>query len=357
MRWYLHNVVGRCISKKQWSKNEWDRIVKDGRVSVNGLVAKDSARILQTGWNVTVLLGENTSTNTLVQHIPIIDTWNTNKAEVSTDSCDANVFVVWKPVGLRTIGSFDASTLEEIFSKQQWNASGVVTKFQSLSKLDKGCSGLCILRAVQQQRPDSNIQLCDLTVITHTFTALVHGHVPEEWKLGVTIHLPMDGVRRWKNRAVECSTDEQSSTTEQCRVRLFCVEQTHEIVSNIQNMHTIPALSTIAIATESRSSKLAQVIAYYLRKSAGHPIVGDRIAVQEYLSLPRSMRNRIKQRFCFGCTAVKLQTIDKNDDQSHETLNPIPDRWSADYWQNFSIKPATHLLEADRTSAELKKNG
>jgi hypothetical protein len=47
--------------------------------------------------------------------------------------------VLCSPVSMRTIGSFDAATLEQSFARQS-NCS-----YKSLSKLDTGCSGLCVL--------------------------------------------------------------------------------------------------------------------------------------------------------------------------------------------------------------------
>jgi hypothetical protein len=87
---------------------------------------------------------------------------------------------------------------------------------------------------------------------------------------------------------------------------------------------------------------LAQTIGYYLRRN-NYSIVGDRMAVQEYNTLPRAVRNRIKQRLCLGCTGVRVNVAMKNNvdsskqssDQCFETNHPIPSKWSALHWQEF----------------------
>jgi hypothetical protein len=48
--------------------------------------------------------------------------------------------VAFKPVGMRTIGSFSAQTLEMVVSAQTREP------FKAVSKLDMGCAGLCVLR-------------------------------------------------------------------------------------------------------------------------------------------------------------------------------------------------------------------
>jgi hypothetical protein len=192
--------------------------------------------------------------------------------------------VLCSPVSMRTIGSFDAATLEQSFARQS-NCS-----YKSLSKLDTGCSGLCVL----QKEENSNESFS----IRHTFTALLHGHVPLEWIAGeVSVELPMDATRRWRKRALDES--EKCSVANKTTAQARCSEQTDS-----DSSQGIPKLSTVTISTDSEASGLGSVICFYLRK-AGYPVVGDRFAGTEYLSLPRPMRNRIKHRLSIGCTRVE----------------------------------------------------
>jgi hypothetical protein len=224
--------------------------------------------------------------------------------------------VVWKPVSMRTVGSFDASTLEQSFTRQS-NCS-----YKSLSKLDTGFSGLCVLQ--KEENNNSN----ELFSIRHTFTALVHGHVPMEWIAGeVTVELPVDGMRRWRKRPRTDS--ENSSPPDKTTAQVRCLEQT-----NTDSRHVIPKLSTVTVATDSKASGLGGLICFYLRK-AGYPVVGDRFAGTEYLSLPRSMRNRIKHRLSIGCTSVECH------EPVHVAEETAPEKWQAKYWQEFGETSCT----------------
>lgn len=320
LRWYLHNVVSGTGPTKK-SKREWDRVVKQGRVALNGVIVTDSSRVLQTpGWKIEI--GEEPEQDTVscdaTRCEPQLDpasSWSSPAGDMCT---------VWKPVGMRAIGSFDTSTLEETFSRQQHIRNGIMMKYRCLSKLEKGCSGLCLLQQIQlpnEQHLSNNFE------IIHTFTALVHGHAPDQWTSGVTISLAFDGIRRWK-RLVDCRDDGGPLPKEEISVRIKCVERTNSVAES-----NVPALSTLRISTKSTASKLVQTVAYFLRKTANHPIVGDRVAVQEYLSLPRSMRNRIKQRFCIGCTRINVLITDAG--QEYEEVSPIPGKWSAWHWRDF----------------------
>jgi Domain of unknown function (DUF2431) len=334
LRWFLQHIVGASAPLKR-SKREWDQMIKEGRVAVNGAVALDSSRILQEeGWKVTVELNTEIRNDTGSSGLPVhVSPKPLIKVSAEWSRMDVGqLLVVWKPVGMRAIGSFDSSTLEETLSRQRESQTGVVQMYSCLSKLDKGTSGLCVLHPRLKSAVLEDSARNFLT-ISHTFSALVRGHVSKDWKLGVWVHLPFDGVRRWKkhppnkNNMAACSVKENEDL-----VHIVLLEET---VSNDDSR--VPRLSTISMTTRSTSSRLAQAVAYYLRKTVNNPIVGDRIAVQEYLSLPRSMRNRIKQRFCVGCTAVRVEN--RSTGEVNEDVCPIPDKWSARYWQEFCADP------------------
>jgi hypothetical protein len=427
----------------QYSKRQWDSMIRNECIRINHVVVTDSSRILhESGWIVAIETvqevgvvvkppqddpNRNVTAESPWKHNPITNSTNTTTTVTAVPSCESfqtksaimnnkNVIpqqitmstnldivdtwkiselneslfvIVWKPVGMRTIGNFHASTLEQSLYTQQ-KQRGVECQYQSLSKLDKGCSGLCavlerhlggmVLQQQQQQQP---------VVIRHTFTALVYGHCPQLWRSGISIVLPINGLRRWKKKGQKQSSNvtldspTNDGILEDC-IRdppatlsvhdlddtnsnvaiLTLVEQTVTGTTAACMTTTIPALSTVTISTTSKSSGLAQTISYFLRTSItssssghAHPIVGDRMAAQEYISLPRSMRNRLKQRLCFGCTSVGMNINSTNDHDvndpsfvhkngsllqlqpfQYETEIPVPTKWSAAYWQDFCMK-------------------
>jgi 23S rRNA-/tRNA-specific pseudouridylate synthase len=333
LRWFLQHIAGASAPFKR-SKREWDHMIKEGRIAVNGAVALDSSRILQEeGWTVTVELSTGIRNGIGSSDLPVHESKPLIKVSAEWSRVDVGqLLVVWKPVGMRAIGSFDSSTLEETLARQRESQTGLAQTYACLSKLDKGTSGLCVLHPREETAALVDSARNFIT-ISHTFSALVHGPVSKDWKLGVWVRLPFDGVRRWKkrpsdtNNAAVCSMKENDDL-----VYIVLLEET---VSN--DDARVPKLSTISMTTRSSSSRLAQTFAYYLRKTVNNPIVGDRIAVQEYLSLPRSMRNRIKQRFCIGCTAVRVEN--HSTGELNEDICPIPDKWSARNWLEFCAHP------------------
>lgn len=291
LRWYLQHCITQ--PKRHYSKRESERLITGGKILVDGHVALDSSRILRAGSVVSITQSDPSSdlagdSSLLVK---VVDSWS--------QACH----VVWKPVGMRTIGSFAESTLEQIFSKQYGNGG---CSYKSLSKLDTGCSGLCLL-------VDESKKVGSFKSITHTYSVLVYGHVPLEWKDGVEINLAVDELRRWKKKRKE-SIESRSS----CSAHIQLLEQTGKVEGT-------PLLSTLSISTDSDASGLANIISFYLRKTVGYPVVGDRFASSEYLALPRSIRNRIKQRLCMGCTTIAEPGI-------RQTEHAIPEKWCASYW-------------------------
>jgi hypothetical protein len=439
LRWFLQHhcsAAANCINDtrthtnndsihSKLSKRQWEGLIKNGGVSVNGVVAIDSGRILCTGWTVsihgTTSSDSNRDDNAKTRSVDVVASLLPKPLEqdrhehpiqvvAQEEHGDVAFCIVWKSVGMRTIGSFDSRTLEETFARQHQqkqaqeqaqeqaheqqlqvhaknsNRSGnsIAAKYKSLSKLDTGCSGLCVLQNVNYNVRDGD-HPPPLLKVTHTFTILVHGRVPDEWIGGIVIDLPTDGMRRWKRQkqnAPTNSTGAESTISSSspsraapreggCPATLCCLEQATLLspmmgCRNNKKNHvdkhantattrsSVPlssgeiVLSTVTITTDSQSSGLVQTIVYYLRKTAGHPVVGDRFAVSEYLSLPRSIRNRIKQRLCMGCTRV-LVTIPAGDNsrgssrQQHYTRPcecKVPEKWSAAFWRDFCAAAA-----------------
>jgi hypothetical protein len=290
------------------SRKACELLIKDGHVFMDGEVTQDTGRILRTGVQVSMRVVDASSGS---QHVTKLANAPTIRIVASWSP---SLTVVWKPVSMRTIGSFDVSTLEQSFARQS------DCSYKSLSKLDTGCSGLCVL----QKEKNSNERFS----IRHTFTALVHGHVPLEWIAGeVSVELPTGAMRRWGKRTLDES--EKCSLSNKTIAHVRCSEQT-----DADSSQGIPKLSTVTVSTDSEASGLGSVICFYLRK-AGYPVVGDRFAGTEYLSLPRPMRNRIKHRLSIGCTRVECQV------PVHIAEETAPVKWQARYWQGFCNTPST----------------
>lgn len=292
LRWYLRQPFISTL--KHISKKLCDDLIKEGRVLVNSQVAMDSSRILSGGDTVTVLeqFRDQSTTN--------------KKSEIDVVFQDHSLIVAFKPVGMRTLGSFSEATMEMSIS------SLVGYRYKSISKLDTGCSGLCVLK-----RHD-----CVDVEVTHIFTALVHGHVPDEWDTVTVLSLFVESMRRWKTstNSDKRSFDDMihgSSSVE--TMSLLCLERT-------------ASLSTLRIETLSKSAGLCNAVCFLLRKK-GHPVVNDRFCRQEYLELPRSMRNLIKSRLCIGCYEVKIAG------KADVIQTATPERLSARFWEQYG-KPS-----------------
>jgi 23S rRNA-/tRNA-specific pseudouridylate synthase len=231
-----------------------------------------------------------------------------------------SIVVAFKPVGMRTVGSFSPETLESRVSNQL----GVA--YHSLSKMTTGCAGLVVLQPART--------FSGQMVVEHIFTALVHGCV--EWT-EKSFDAVIEGARLWKKRpSQEMSADESSydgdrdsnqEAAADTMVHVLCTEQCRD-----------PPLSTLVLTC--LPSVRADSISYTLRTKLGHAVVNDRFAKSEYLSLPRSIRNLIKNRFCMGCFAVRLSG-------EAEITKPVPERLSAHRWRQ-------HVLKGEKTDKERK---
>ena len=293
LRWYLRQLTVKITM--HGSKKQCDDLIKEGRVSVNSQVVTDSSRILSSG-DVVMVLEKVTNPSNMTS----------KQSSVDVIFQHHSLVVAFKPVGMRTIGSFSETTLEMTVS------SHVGASYKSVTKLDTGCSGLCVLKLHNT---------CDVKV-THVFTALVHGCVPDQWNKHTNFDLPVENLRRWKKNSGdkrsmnEISHDDSPLET----LVLRCVERT-------------TFLSTLQIEITSKSAGLCSTICFFLRKK-GHPVVNDRFCKQEYLELPRSMRNTIKGQLSIGCYEVKILGINE------KIRTKVPERLSAGHWEQH-VKNAT----------------
>jgi ribosomal 50S subunit-recycling heat shock protein len=307
----LRKYVQKAFGK---SKSVAAREILAGRVSLNGEVVTDGARLVLATSRVELhkedperdcsvgTIGKTPALTPTIS-IEIVD----RRLVVGT-----SVRVVYKPVGMRTKGHFFAGTLEALVSQQEGGGKIV---YDSVSRLDTGLSGLCLLHDQTMEPP---------APVRHQFTALVMGDVQDAFWAGVDIVLRTEKLRRWRKGADEGSqkADENAAQpTAHLRVVETCSIKTSE--SDDDNV----VLSTVEIEITKNLSGIGSLLTHNLRTQLDLRVAGDRFSSREYVKLPRAIRNRIKQKICLGCTAISYQ--------GDEWRRPVPDKWCAVFWDNF----------------------
>ena len=385
----------------------------------------------EQGWDTSLTAEQPRSSNTVRSQLAVpiggspvelLDQWCWSRIPVTTTSSsnvaattNLTMVVAWKPVGMRTLGKYGdkskaanprmaaTQTLEERISHQQQqqqhqNDCEEQTHhqwFHSWTRLDTGCSGLCVLGSLPF------LETTTIIPVIHCFTVLVHGWAPDEWSKcgGHPLDLHAQRVRRWKHRArppnsnqplltstvneddnkqnidedhvdSDNSNDNLQSMANQdvLTVRVVLLEKTTD--------PTVPRLSTLRVETTRTVSGMASLISHGLRHCSqptleedatndrGFPVVGDRHSrLWDAKRLPRPMKNRIKHRLCMACTSVSIghdpasstrtcmgneqtntlsldgaswQAEDKSQLFPYRSYSkPIPDKWKALYWQTF----------------------
>lgn len=317
LRWFLQRTKGL-------SKRHAEVAIQSESILVDGVKVLDSGRILKTGMIVSTLESSQATSNGSDQGIEIVHRHS------------PDLLVVWKPSGMRTKGNFQG-TLEHAVSEQE----GMT--FESLSKLDTSCPGLCVMAARLSHSPSFGHPVA----VRHRLVAMLHGRVPVEW-----FPHKVDSVviqRKWNKRKRQQQDTEETlvtsellppTTTESIRIIPMQVAgRSHGNHSaQQQNEESELLLSTVQIETENPSSAS---ICQWLRQ-AGFPVVGDLHCRREYLGLKRAIRNRIKEKLCLGCYQVEWQD-GSNIVRIPSTDPVIPDKLSAFYWE-------THFGSAERDS-------
>jgi hypothetical protein len=396
LRRFLQHVAFPKLARKQC-----DKLVTDGMILVNGSVAVDRSRILKEKDVVALVNGEGEKRSkssgegsapqveiSIVARYPPLngDSPGTAGSAVTRDC----ILVVDKPVGVRTKGIYEsARTVEQVVSRR------MEARFESLSSMDTGIRGLCVMRLANV----GNNILRDVRVQSE-FTVLVHGHVPTEWNEGSPAEVPILSIRKFDRKITKLDfqhgsdaanelmsdpnmTMEEKDTERVCdhrmegsscsehqswTMRITCVERTC-LKRRQHDDKAAPAMSTIKISTSCTASGLCRAIILYLRKRR-YPVVGDRLCQREYQSLPRSFRNRLKKRLMIGCFSVELLSLNENDagvsstssiqgksareeticqedlfdklsdNHSFHCRLDIPEKFSAAYWQQFFLHPS-----------------
>lgn len=323
LRWFLqHHIDGM-------SKRRAELLVQAGCALINGAVVVDSSRILKVDEKLAIRL------------IPL-DLTSTEKIEVvgrsrGTAPLNENLdyLVVWKPSGMRVRGKF-SGTIEDTVSKQEGK------EYVSLSAMETSCPGLCVL--VQQKL---NQTMHQQILVRHTLTILVHGHVPQDWHPSHRVSIEVEA--KWKSKKRKSCVSEtamDAPTAKVIPIEIVPKESSSSGPSENEageaDDQTLDApcvvapLSTIeVVTTHPSSSSLCQFF-----RQKGYPVVGDSFTRKEYLTLPRSLRNRLKDKLCMGCFKVEF-TVEASDTKSQYVelmeKKPIPDKLSAWFWSRFLV--------------------
>ena len=294
------------------TKSQVENAIKNGRVFVNGIVAFDSGRFLRENDIVTLVKeghdqaadgnsneAANTDASATIDFIQEI---------VSTRTQGLSIVIANKPVGIRCVGSFAPTTLQMKTQKHYEHSLGIELFCHPITKLDTGCSGLCALAISREE-----IGNLESLSICYTFTILVHGRLPETWKNGIYAKVPANGVRQWKRQktATSCGAEDLDSsitlaTTELDLENAILFKPLDELSISGVEEQSEQYISTLTASSRHDDGRLANVVPYILRK-LGFPVVNDRFAKREYSSLPRKMKNILKQRICIGCYSLDIE--------------------------------------------------
>lgn len=303
------------------SKRQAEVAIQNGAVLIDEIQALDSSRILKPGMVVTVLstdIGDETSSSSSLNKTTTID----------VSFRQEPFLVVEKPSGMRTKGAIPGA-LEYVVSQQEGMS------YESLSKLDTSCPGLCVMMSQAYLKQQS-----EPITIQHSLLVLVHGHVPDDWfpqhQLSMTLQ------RKWKQKKRKYNPEEEAadnvSPPDTSTITIVPLERTDNdtLSGDTASGATSTCLSTICIQTDHPS---AASICQWMRQ-LGFPVVGDMNCRREYLHLKRSIRNRIKNKLCIVCHQVQWHADDSSPGRGPVKVplsDPgIPDKLSAKYWEeNF----------------------
>jgi hypothetical protein len=123
--------------------------------------------------------------------------------------------------------------------------------------------------------------------------------------------------------------------------RLFSKEPTPPHTSD-QEGTTAPSLTGLSTKEVATGAPSSHCLCRFSRQE-GLPIPGDSFCRKEYLTLKRSVRNRLKGKLMMGCYKVKIRS--SNTVQSVTVDRQVPDKLSARFWEAF--------VQAEKTGVKL----
>ena len=306
------------LSKYIKSKSQCQDAIKNGRIFLNRQVVLDTGRFVREN-DVISLVKDSASTAVKGKDDNSDEGSKSSSAvisfvrEIESHRKEGlSLVVANKPVGVRCVGSFSTTTLEMKTKKHYERSRHIETLFcRPLTKLDTGCGGLCAIAISPSLISEADLE--SSLNIRYNFTVLVHGKTPETWKSGVYAKVPANGVRQWK-RQKTVDNDVEVDNGSPITISAEALDLGNAVLIKSLEALSIPQagdqdeqfISTLSISSGHDDGRLANVIAYILRK-LGFPIVNDRFAKREYSCLPRRMKNILKQKVCIGCYSLTIE--------------------------------------------------
>lgn len=335
LRWFIYQHLALGLSKRRA-----ESMIQAGLVGINGVPVVDSGRILKSGDTVSInmsfmSLSSSESETTKQKNVKI--EYRYEHTDVLGTRSVTTYLVAWKPSGVRARGEF-LGTLENIISSQEKKSYSCLS-----SGVETSLCGLCVLSCVSTDDPQKTTT--PKLRVLHTLTALVHGDVGKEWWPSRKASLELNSKWRAKKRK-DLVQQEDTTKTDCPSCKTFDIEivpkensllithtQGKEIKileegPEINDVESSTLLSTLEIITSHPSSSS---VCHYLRQ-IGYPVVGDCYSSKEYLSLKRSIRNRLKDKLCMGCFKVEIF----QDAALVKVVQlPVPDKLSSRFWSKF----------------------
>ncbi|KAG7366795.1 GlcNAc-PI de-N-acetylase [Nitzschia inconspicua] len=307
LRWFLQHKTIDGLSKRRAGS-----IVHKGLVVVNGEMVCDDSRILHAGDQVTLFqeLSPTHNVSKLSQTM-----------EVHYRSSTDEWIVVWKPAGMRNRGDFPG-TLEKLTSEQEG------TFYHSITAMEASCPGFCLMRKAQSPMSTSNLKA------QYHVTVLVHGKIPDDWYPSKMVCVQKEAKWREKKRQTikkECGGDVVSTVDGKSQVSLTITPLETTLFQDSCDHNATSSLSTLLIVTPHPASG---ILCHFLRTS-GFPVVGDKFCRKEYMTLKRSIRNRLKDKLCLGCYAVEIEDFLRLGMDRSIFRKEVPEKLSAKGWGQF----------------------
>ena len=371
LKQFLRTFISQFTPSKQyyfsnWSKKQCeDAIQKQQLLLYNSQRISDSGRILRTHdvISIPVVIEPNN-----LQH-----DWH----GISIIHQSNDIFIVQKPVGMRTLGLFSNQTCESIVlnstqnnNKQQWECK---------SNMDTGITGLIVF-----QKPKSK----DINHITYVYTAMVHGKLALQQQNMLNhsfyITLPLNGIRRWKQHPSQevsshdfkIQTEPPSSfdgddTTEDndaiIWIQVKILESVHlgdhttyiDGATNETCLNYSIDLSTLQFIVPRTKPGIISTLSYLCRKQLPglQGIVNDGHCKKEYSYLPRRIRHFLKNKLAIGCYQLSIHQKTPHQKQQQTFTIPMDPKLSSLYWkEQLDKQHFTNNLSSIDNTDDLDKN-
>lgn len=244
----LDRILREHLSGASW--NDVRRLVRTGKVRVDGVVETDSTRTLSAGATVAIRMSAPKPTT---------------DGPVARDAivyADAHLVVVRKPAGVATVPFDDErDTLDRLVQSllRKTGAPGSSAPLGVVQRLDKETSGLIMFARTTTAKRHLQQQL-RVHSVHRRYLAIVHGRVESRTFRSFLVRDRGDGLR---------------GSTENSRLG-------REAVTRVVAEEPLAGATLVRCALETGRTHQIRI---HLSE-AGHPIVGDRVYTGDYKGEP-----------------------------------------------------------------------